>query len=493
MAELGFYSTCWTQRLKTQQWSERREFQSGRGELRQRIFVRSEPIGAFGVLTFLVLCFAVAGGGSSSSPISAGVVRLASLPLLWIGLWRLTVRPVSAQAIWPAAIAIGAVGLVLIQLIPLPPHIWTRLPGRQIAVEVYNAAGLALPSLPISLSPDRTWNVLLSLTPAIAMFVATLSQSASARRVFALGVVLIAIASIVLGMLQIAGGLDSPLRFYASTNRDAAVGFFANRNHQASLLVSAVPFVALLAVPPASDLEQNRMFRVVAALALGCVLVVGLGVTRSRAGVLLLAPAFVGGLLVTLGGRTVQSGGERDWRPVIALTCAVALGVALVSAFSLTPLADRFEGAISDDLRFRLTPLVAHAGLAYAPFGSGLGSFPAIYQTLERPEMVMHAYVNHVHNDYVELWLEASYAGVLLVVAFLVWWLSAVVGIVRRAAMDSALALAGAVTVALLMLHSAVDYPLRTPALATLFGLACGFMVSPGVVSPKFARREPAL
>jgi hypothetical protein len=35
---------------------------------------------------------------------------------------------------------------------------------------------------------------------------------------------------------------------------------------------------------------------------------------------------------------------------------------------------------------------------------------------------------------------------------------------------------AAAITCGLLLLHSIVDYPLREPALAALFGLFCGFM-----------------
>jgi O-antigen ligase len=268
------------------------------------------------------------------------------------------------------------------------------------------------------------------------------------------------------------------LRFYAITNSDAAVGFFANRNHQASLLVAAVPFAAVIAMSPLGRSPPQGAFRGIAVLSLALILVVGLGVTRSRAGVLLLAPAFLGGLLVTLRGRLVRHDGERDWGPVLVLAAAVVLGAGLVAIFSLTPLADRFQSAMSDDLRFQLTPLVAQAGFTYAPLGTGAGSFETVYQMLERPQMVMHAYVNHAHNDYVEIWLEAGVAGVALVVAFILWWLAATARVMRSPdTAASAMALAGAVVIGLILAHSAADYPLRTPALATVFAMACGLMI----------------
>ena len=50
-----------------------------------------------------------------------------------------------------------------------------------------------------------------------------------------------------------------------------------------------------------------------------------------------------------------------------------------------------------------------------------------------------------------------------------------------RRRVGAALALAGSMTAGVLMAHSLVDYPLRTPALATLFAFAIGLVArSPG-------------
>ena len=54
--------------------------------------------------------------------------------------------------------------LPLLQLIPLPPSVWTRLPGRAPFAATYEQLGLALPYLPISLKPQATWISVLGAT-----------------------------------------------------------------------------------------------------------------------------------------------------------------------------------------------------------------------------------------------------------------------------------------------------------------------------------------
>jgi len=436
------------------------------------------PLGVFGAAVLCFFCIALIVGGSGAAPLSGGVVRMASIPVLGVAIWRLLDRGAPAGSLWPGLLLAAVFALLFAQRIPLPPEIWTRLPGREAALDVYRAAGLKPPSLPISLTSHETWDAILGLLPAAAMFCATLTLSLRARWAITAAAVLMAVCAIGLGMLQMAGGPDSSLRFYAFTNRDSAVGFFANRNHQAALLVCAIPLAAVIAMSRAGEARGGGLFRSVVATAFALVIVVGLGVTRSRAGVLLLGPAVIGAVLIALRGQLVRRDGSRDPRPALALSAAVVLGVALVATFSLTPLANRFQASITDDARYFLTPTTAAAGVAYAPTGAGVGAFVPVYQTFEGPQMLMRAYANHAHNDYVELWLETGWAGAGLFGLFLLWWALTTVRVLRSPDdAQGAFALAGAVVVALLLAHSFADYPLRAPALSTLFAFACGLMV----------------
>jgi O-antigen ligase len=127
------------------------------------------------------------------------------------------------------------------------------------------------------------------------------------------------------------------------------------------------------------------------------------------------------------------------------------------------------------------------------PIGSGVGSFPSFYSTVEKPaDLLTGTYANHAHNDFLELWLETGFMGPILLVLFLIW-----VGGKAIAAwappnpnlppLDQALIRASILVVFLLLGHSLVDYPLRTSAMMGLFAFACGLLIDPQVIS-----RRPA-
>src|SRR5690606_18666229 len=109
------------------------------------------------------------------------------------------------------------------------------------------------------------------------------------------------------------------------------------------------------------------------------------------------------------------------------------------------------------------------------PVGSGLGTFAELYASYENPAAVTRTYINHAHNDYIELVLETGLAGLLLLAAFLLWWGWCAVRIWRddRA---SPYVLAAVVVSATLLVHSLVDYPLRTAALSSIFAVSVGLM-----------------
>ena len=48
--------------------------------------------------------------------------------------------------------------LLCLDLVPLPPAIWYALPGREIMVEIDEAARLGQVWLPLTMSPSSTWN-----------------------------------------------------------------------------------------------------------------------------------------------------------------------------------------------------------------------------------------------------------------------------------------------------------------------------------------------
>ncbi len=426
-------------------------------------------------LAFLVV--ALTCGGSSASPLSAAVVRIAAIPVLALGLWRLFERPFTPGAQWPLFLLAAGAAVIFAQLIPLPPALWQALPGHRTVADGYRAAEMAAPWLPISLTPEATWDSLLGLIPPAAMLVATLTLAVSERRTLAAGALVVALAAAALGMVQRAGGPESPFRLYAVTNPESAVGFFANRNHHADFLTVTLPLAAYLAARWAGRGRARAFFWAAVGLGFALIMAASVAFTSSRAGMLLLVIGSAGGVLVALRAHAKSPGPA--WRlAALAAPAALALMIGGLVILAMDPGLTRAVLARSGpEVRLALNPEVASAGLAFAPLGSGAGSFPVVYQMFEPLQGMGPAFVNHAHDDFIETWLEAGVAGVALIFAFVAWWVVATWRVVQdRRANGAALSLAGSLVVGMMLIHSLVDYPLRTPALITLFAFACGLI-----------------
>jgi hypothetical protein len=139
------------------------------------------------------------------------------------------------------------------------------------------------------------------------------------------------------------------------------------------------------------------------------------------------------------------------------------------------------------------------AAVAYMPFGSGVGTFVPVYGMFERPEdALINAYANHAHNDLVEAWLESGILGAVLMLLFAVWLTWRSVSIWRRGpppgarTIDWSLARAATIIVALVGLHSLVDYPLRTAAMMAIMAFACALLIEPVTAGEASEPAEPA-
>ena len=109
------------------------------------------------------------------------------------------------------------------------------------------------------------------------------------------------------------------------------------------------------------------------------------------------------------------------------------------------------------------------------PFGSGLGSFVKVYRLYERPDTVTSEYVVHAHNDYAELALELGLPGIILMLLFLAWWI-AVAWRVWRTGEGGPFALAASIASAAMLVHSLVDFPLRTAAISSCFAMCLALL-----------------
>jgi hypothetical protein len=421
-------------------------------------------------------------GGGGNQGWSDAVVQLAALPLLAWALLKLTPSRLGSCGQWAISLLVAILALPLLQLIPVPPLLWSGLPGRDEIAAAFEAAGMPPPWLPISLDPSATWLGWLSLLPASAIFLAMLSLEQRSRRVLIVLIFIVVFVSVPLDLEQMWEGPHSPLRFYEITNFFRAVGFFANSNHNAAFLYSAIPFAIAWAIALVLDQRRSRTISLVLLALLTVTIIIGMAVTESRAGMALLFVAGLSGLLLAWRHDQGQSG-----RRLLRLAIGGNV-VALILAFQFgfAAFMQRVEGQGIEDIRWPVARITSQAAIANMPFGSGFGTFVPVYEKSAPRTLLADTYVNRAHNDWLELWLTGGAPAIILAIGFLAWFAAATFRVwssggqqAEAPVLDLALAQAASIVIVLLLLHSVVDYPLRIPALSVLFAMACAFLIPP--------------
>jgi len=418
---------------------------------------------------YLLACLIL--GGSAQGIWQNTLLQLAGLGIIaWAAATGDEPLPKSAQALM--LILIAAFVVVVLQLIPLPASLWAHGLRMRIA-EGYSLLGRPVPSLPLSLTPYASLSTLLAIIPPLAVFCAILRLGAFRASWLAAALLAGAVAGITLGALQVvAPGAASPWYLYHETNRGVAVGFFANANHMADLLVCGLPFIAALAAGGRSRNIQRYSALLIILAGAALLLVVGIALNGSLAGYTLAVPAIAASILIVAPA-------QRSVRLPVAIIAGLAL-VAAVAAMASTSIGSSRigqEASGSVESRQEILKTTGRAIRDTMPFGSGLGSFVKVYPLYESADHVTPEYVVHAHNDYAELTLELGLAGVLLIGVFLAWWTAAARAGWRTGG-GGPYARAASIASAVILVHSVVDFPLRTAAISATFAMCLALLIN---------------
>lgn len=429
------------------------------------------------VLIALIVITFLMGGGARDDLISLVVLRPLSLLALALAV------AVTPRATWDAnrglilaALALPAV--ILLHLVPLPPALWHALPGRELAVRIDAAVGLADHWRPLSLAPYRTLNALLATALPLAGLLLALALPRE-RLVGTVYLMLgIALVSATLGLFQILGGTGNPFYLYRITNEGSAVGLFANRNHNAMLLALIFPLIAATArlVPAAIEGARPREWFAAGSAVL---VIPFLLATQSRAGIII-------GLFGLASAAWVYGRGQGDLQSrrqkvnfdprLLFVAFAVVTMVILTMLTMKTNAIQRLTsiGRYDDELRLRVWGPIARLAGEYLPFGSGIGTFVEAYAVTESDALLRPTYLNHAHNDWLEIVMTGGLPLLLVVLAggFVV-----IRGGLGSIALEPRARLAplrrlGLAVTGILGVASIYDYPLRVPSLALFFALA---------------------
>lgn len=112
----------------------------------------------------------------------------------------------------------------------------------------------------------------------------------------------------------------------------------------------------------------------------------------------------------------------------------------------------------------------------YWPYGSGMGTFPLVYPAHENLLSVSDVFINHAHNEYVELLFESGIFGGMLIVGVFAWWIRRSLLAWRSADKNAAWEQAASIAIAIIAVHSSFDYPARTPAILALGAAFCAIL-----------------
>jgi len=441
-----------------------------------------------GSLTILLLVIALLfGGGTSNYLISDLFVQLLAAVLLVYGVNRLRWQKLPLSIKQLLLILVAVLAIPILQLIPLPTALLMHLPGRRELWQTHQSLGIQVPMFAQwSLDPNASLAALRAMLPAAAFAVLGCQLQSIWLKRLALIVIVFAVLSVVIGVAQLAQGPASELRPYMPTNTADAVGLFANRNHYAALLVSALILVlgGLMEDGYIARPGVRKALRLCGWILLASIFLLGIALAGSRAA----AGLAVGVSAIMVLMAMLQ---KRDGRnPLTRLALVLAIGGFVAFQYGFLQIVERF-GQKGEEYRWAVLPDVLSAASQYAWLGSGLGSFPSVYAALESIDMLTPGRFQHAHNDWAELWVDVGLIFVVVALAFFVWcwkWTRELFNTGLLAQQQHIVRIVGGLLIFVLCLHSLVDYPLRTTTLSVIFTLACLFFAQPLTDAARTAR-----
>ncbi|TXH71070.1 MAG: O-antigen ligase domain-containing protein [Thiothrix sp.] len=416
----------------------------------------------------------IAGGKSINSLL---FLEVTGISLLAITYWQGNILPKLPKLAW-ITLSLG-LAIPLIYLIPIPVSLWQILPGRDHYTEAlvnYHTLTNSYPWLSLSMVPEKTMHAALALLPPLAIFTAALVQPIDSQIKITYVLIAVACLEALLGMAQYTTESATFFPFGAHNDQAAsgdAVGTYINRDHFVVFLYLTLPLVLsqfFFQIGSKAFIHRHRQdgFRTRAIIGIGLItlailfLIIGATLSRSRAGIFLIVLAIL--LSTLIFARHI--GGKRG----ISLASTLAIvSIVVASSIGIIPVLNRFIALDPfEDGRWWYFQVALEGIKQFFPLGTGPSTFQELYRTIQPYDQLQ--FLNHVHNDYLELVFETGLIGIVFVALFFIVYIRGWINL-RKFTWDEArfLKTAAGISVTLLLLHALVDFNFHTPANALMF------------------------
>lgn len=414
---------------------------------------------------------------SGKTSLALMIIELLGIVLLLIIFWgNLHKGRLQKPVAW---FLVASTVVALIYLIPIPSSLWENLPGRSFYMEHLGWLNPAIASWnyqALSLIPTRTIAGLLALLAPLGIFLTAISLSERKLTFLVCILLLTAFGQALLSMGQYF--IQDQELFFRIWSGGIPLGTYINQNHFVAFMEMAEPLAIGLMMMAILSQNIGITLKIILATIFGLVslaLTFTPLLTTSRTGAALLILS----IFLSFWAMTTPEIRKRVAAPIFALrfillTLALAIQFKVLQQIVTITYADRLAPqAALGDLRWTLYSTTFNAIQNFFPFGSGPGTTPQVYQNYQPTNI--NAFVNHTHNDYLELLLDLGLFGALMIGALILiysWrW--------RQLWQDKSsgfklLKTGAGVGILLALLYSLTDFGLHTPANAVFFAFLFG-------------------
>lgn len=399
-----------------------------------------------------------------------GGVFLGALLILFF-LWNAEqIREVSNLHIFFIA---ASILLVSIYILPIPNYIWELLPNNayryeDVRIFLGNDNVPFTDSVVLSIIPVDTIFSLYFLIPVLAVFLVANTLPKKNINIIIYVFLTIVLFQAVIGVIQYAVGSEA--LYMGKKHGNNANGTYSNRDHYVAIFEFSVPILLGMLLVKKNKNSKIDDFTVSARIILLFILVFSLvaGIlSGSRTGIALLLLGMVLAGVLSLYKNKSFSGFGYVLFPIFASFIALF-------QIGIIPVLNRFAKDPLEDGRWVIFENTKKIINDHPVFGTGPGTFSDVYrayQPVEQPK-----FINHVHNDYLQLISEMGYFGILIITFFFFMFLyqSFLLFRNRRLYQVSMIQVASGVSVLLLLLHSSMDFNLHILANAIFFAFFLG-------------------